>query len=232
MKSQVKMHSYRLLIQLAILVLLTCGLSAAQSQEDTDKAVPLKERYIPFAPSPGTNVQGKVSLRIVVDAQGHVSESKALSGPEELIKPALAWVQKWQYEPPALAPVTKVVEISYGSRDCPGAISERGEIVWSWGLRDKNGEIIAVADNEDAPDPPYLGAERKSGVAGTMVLSITLNRKGYVKEIHVVKALSPALDKAVIDTVRPMKFRRLDRNPNASLRDLRLQLTFRATCSF
>jgi len=41
----------------------------------------------------------KFILRIVVDAKGNVSEAKALSGPEELIPPALAWVQKWQYEP-------------------------------------------------------------------------------------------------------------------------------------
>jgi TonB family protein len=132
----------RLIIPLAISLFLAFGLPAARPQNEphatkqetlVNQVVALKELHIPLAPSPGTPVQGKVTLRIVVDAKGNVSEAKALSGPEELIPPALAWVQKWQYEPPTPAPATRIVEILYGSRDCPGAISERGEITWSHG---------------------------------------------------------------------------------------------------
>jgi hypothetical protein len=104
-----------------------------------------------------------------VGANGYVSQAKALSGPEELVPAALAYVKTWQYEPPASAPVTKIVEISYGSNDCPGAISERGEMTWSWYLRDKDGKMIAVIDDVNPPQPRYPDEERKAGIAGKMV---------------------------------------------------------------
>src|SRR5260370_7518517 len=113
----------RLVIPLAISVFLTVGLPSARPQNEPQaakqetvatQAAPLKERHIPLAPGPGTRVQGKVTLRIVVDAKGNVSEAKALSGPEELIPPALAWGLKWQYEPPASPPLTTILQLSYG----------------------------------------------------------------------------------------------------------------------
>ena len=193
----------RLVIPVAISVFLAFRLPSARPQNEPQaakqetvatQAAPLKERHIPLALGPGTCAQGKVILRIVVDAKGNVSEAKTLSGPEELIPPALAWVQKWQYEPPTPAPVTRIVEISYGSRDCPGAISERGEITWSWYLRDKGNKMIAVIGGVDPAQPLYPEEER-AGIAGKMVLSLTLNPDGHVKEIHVANFLSPSHDK-------------------------------------
>ena len=79
----------RLVIPVAISVFLAFGLPSARAQNEPQaakqetvatQAAPLKERHIPLAPGPGTRVQGKVILRIVVDAKGNVSEAKALSG--------------------------------------------------------------------------------------------------------------------------------------------------------
>jgi TonB family protein len=228
---------------LVTLLFLSCSLSAAHTQNETLKqenvtsqTAPLKAINTPTAPYPEEarkkGIEGKVTLSIVVDANGNVSQAKALSGPEELVPAALASVKMWQFEPPSSAAVTKMVEVAYGfSKECPGPISDSGEVEWSWRLRDKNGKTIAVADDDDSPPPPYPEKERKSGVAGKMLLSITLNPDGHVREIHVVKSLSPVLDKAAIDTVRPLMFQRLDRNSDDSLEDLRLQFVFRATCS-
>jgi len=90
--------------------------------------------------------------------------------------------------------------------------------------------MVAVAVDDD-PSPPYPEAERKSGVSGTMILSVTLEQDGHVKEIHVIKSLSPVLDELAMETVHPMKFKRVKENPNASLEDLRLQFNFRTTCN-
>jgi TonB family protein len=75
------------------------------------------------------------------------------------------------------------------------------------------------------------------GVAGKMVLSVTLKRDGHVEEIHVVKSLSPGLGKAAIDMVRPWKFKGCQNEPlcsdgnfKAHLKDLRVQFVFRAMC--
>jgi TonB family protein len=77
-----------------------------------------------------------------------------------------------------------------------------------------------------------------AGVAGKMVLSVTLKRDGHVKEIHVIKSLSPGLDKAAIDMVRLWKFKGCqdeplcgDRNSNAPWKDLRRHFIFRALCN-
>jgi TonB family protein len=231
------------------LVFLHCCLSAAQAPNETPKqenstkqGAPPKLIYAPLATYPEEarkkGIQGKVTLSIVIDAKGNVSEAKELSGPEELVPATLAFVRKWKYEPPATAPAKATVEVSYGSRDCPGAVSERGEIAWSWRLRNKNGETVAVVDGDAGPSPPYPEEERRAGAAGKMVLSVSLNADGRVKEIHAVNSVSPGLDKAVIDMVRGLKFKRCrdDRlcsgNPNAPMEDLRLEFDFRATCSF
>jgi TonB family protein len=229
-------------IPLAFL-LLSCCLSAAQSQNEsptqensTNKAVQLKAIKTPVAPYPEkarqNSIEGKVTLSIIVDEKGKVSEAKVLSGPTELQSAALESVRMWQYEPPEVGPVTKTVEISYGfPKECPGPVSDHGEVEWSWGLRDLNGRVVAVADSDDAPPPHYLEEERKSGIAGKLVLSISLHSDGRVKEIRVVRSVSPALDMRTIDEVRTMKFRRLEADSAEPLEDLRLQFTFRATCN-
>jgi TonB family protein len=100
-------------------------------------------------------IEGKVTLSIVVDAKGNVTQAKALSGPEELFPAALASVKMWQYEPPASAPVTRTVEIGYGvPKECPGPVSDMGEVGGNGGLFDKNGSLVAVADNDEYPSRP------------------------------------------------------------------------------
>jgi Gram-negative bacterial TonB protein C-terminal len=76
-----------------------------------------------------------------------------------------------------------------------------------------------------------------AGVAGKMVLSVTLKRDGHVKEIHAVTSLSPGRDKAAIDSVRRWKFKGCQDEPlcgyrdsSAPWKDLRLQFVFTALC--
>lgn len=91
----------------------------------------------------------------------------------------------WQYEPPASAPVSKTVEIEFGfPKECPGPVSEMGEVEGKERLFDKNGKLVAVANEEDYQLPNYAEAERKAGIAGTMILPITLDANGRVKEIQ------------------------------------------------
>lgn len=226
-------------------LLVSCCLSAAQANirasirgNSSDQAVQPKaiNAPLPMAPYPEeafkNHIEGKVMLNIVVDGSGKVSEAKVLSGPLELQPVALASVKMWQFEPPASAPVSMVVEISYGlDKDCPGPESDRGTVEWSWGLRDKDRRVVAIPENDNATPPRYSNEERKSGVAGNLVLSISLYPDGRVQDVHVVQPLSPVLDKSAIDVVRTMKFRRSDANSTEPLQDLHIQFAFRAMCS-
>jgi hypothetical protein len=64
-----------------------------------------------------------------------------------------------------------------------------------------------------------------------MVLSVSLNADGTVKEIHVTQTLSPRLDKAMMDRLRTLKFKVLDGVSEAQLSGLLFQIVFHATCT-
>jgi TonB family protein len=189
----------------------------------------------PTAPYPDEalkkNIEGKVVLSIVVDGKGQVSDAKALSGPPELIPAAIDSVKRWQFEPPTHAPLVTTVEISYGHpKECPGAVSDAGEVrATSW-LENRDGKVIATPDDYDSSLPPYFEEDRKAGVAGDMVLGLTLDSEGRVKEIHVVKSLSARLDDAAIKTVRTWKFKLVDGNTGKPPEDLQLHILYRPTC--
>jgi TonB family protein len=95
---------------------------------------------------------------------------------------------------------------------------------------DKNGNLVAVVDDEDYWLLPYPETERKAGVAGNMILSVTLGPDGHVKEIHAAKSLSPTFDRAAIEAVRAWTFKKIEGNADVSWENLRLQFIFRATC--
>jgi len=225
-----------------LLFLLACSLVSARgpgnspSQENApQQAAPLKAIYRPDAEYPDDarrkGIEGKVTMSIVVDARGNVSQARALSGPEELIPGALATVRTWKFQPPGTAPVTKTVAFTFGiPKPCAGSVSDHGSVVGSFGLTDRSSRLVAVPEDEGARLPPYPKEERKSGVAGNMVMAVSLNPDGSVKDIRVVQSLSATLDHAAMDTVRPMKFSRAPNHANAPLDDLRLQFIFRPFC--
>lgn len=180
------------------------------------------------------HIEGKVALRITVDANGRVSDAKALSGPPELFQAALDCVKQWEFEPPAHAPVVTIAEISFGhpkERECPGPVSEFGEVSSSGTLRNARGTIVSVSDDVDWLLPEYSAEDRKAGVAGEMILSLTVNAQGKVASVRVVKSLSPHLDNAAVDSVRTLKFKLHSGNPDSLPDDFPLRILFQPTCS-
>jgi hypothetical protein len=174
---------------------------------------------------------GDVSLRIVVDAKGNVSEAKALSGAAQLASAAEACSRTWKFDNPPSAAETKTVVVRYSSKDCPAAESQRGELQYSWGLRDRNNLELAFIEGEQPPPPPYPEEERKAGKVGLVLLSVSLNVDGTVKEMHISHGLSPALDNGVMDRLRPVKFKTLDGVSEVHLQGLLFQIIFHATCT-
>jgi TonB family protein len=228
---------------LPIALLVAFGSSRASAQ---DEAAPQKDTALqhvpqlkaikePMAPYPEEaqkkGIEGKVILTIVVNAEGRVSDAKVLSGPPELIQAALDSVKMWQYEPPKSAPVTKTVWVSYGfPKPCPGPISERGGVMFSMGLRNDKGLDLGPVDYASWRSPRYPDEDRKAGVAGDMVLSLTVNRKGEVTDVRVVKSLSPHLDKVAIDTARTWKYKVMKGNPEDLPSEFTLHIRFEPEC--
>jgi TonB family protein len=233
------------LVALFVLALvLGCGSSAAQSQnevqsqkpENTEKqAAQLKLVKAPTAPYPEEalkkNIEGKVVLSIVVNAKGKVSDAKVLSGAPELIQAAIDSVKQWEFEPPAQAPVVTNAEVAYGHpKECPGSISDSGEVIFPGWFKNEKGTVIVTDDTVGQSPPPYFTEDRKAGVGGEMILLITVSAKGEVAKTRVVKSLSPHLDKAAITTVRAWKFKLLSGNPDSLPDDFQLHITYMPTC--
>jgi TonB family protein len=228
------MRSIRQILPAAIFVFVFYCLASAQT--GTEAKAAKQENFANQAlpkdfVCPSQSALGEVSLRIVVNTKGIVSEVKALGGPEKLIPAAEACARTWKYENPPSASVTKNVLIRYDLRDCPAAESQRGDLQFSWGLRDRNNITLAYVDGEEPPPPAYPEEERKAGKVGRMALSVSLNTAGDVKEIHVLQGLSPRLDQAAMDRLRPLKFKVLEGVPEAQLQGLLFQIVFHATCS-
>jgi TonB family protein len=176
-------------------------------------------------------IGGKVVLSIVIDAKGRVSDAKPLSGPPELIQSALDNAKQWLFEPPAHAPVVTTAEVRYGyPQECPGSVSDLGEVMGSGRLLNKHDKVVAAPVGDGFTLPPYFEEDRKAGIAGKMSLSVTLDAGGNVREIHVVESLSPHLDQAAVETIRTWKFKLVDPNGD-TLKDLQLDISYRSTCA-
>jgi len=176
------------------------------------------------------NIEGKVSLTLTVDASGQVLDAAAIGGTPELFQSAVDDARHWQFEPPDTAPVVTTAEVANGHpKECPGAISTSGTVASSGQLRDKDGQAVAVWEGNEPGLPPYPVADRKAGVAGTMAFSIALDFDGKVKDISVVKSLSPHVDESATQTVRAWRFKLLDENADLD-QDLRLEIIYKAMC--
>ncbi len=223
--------------------MLTCILSAAQTQNDTHgikeeniahQAARLKAIHLEIAPYPEEalkkGVEGRVTLNIKVDAKGYVSQATVLRGPPELHQAALDSTKLWQFEPPASAPVVKTVEVSFGfPKECRGSESEHGEVTASTRLQNKEGTIFDM-DVENDRLPPYPEEARKAGTAGELILSLTLTGKGRVTKVSVIKSVSPQIDETAVETVRTWKFKPKAGSPNNKRSDFSFHVFFRPTC--
>jgi TonB family protein len=234
------------LVCLQITLLLLCGLSFATPQKGTQQRqqrpspkppVRLFAIKMPSGPYPEEavkkHVEGTVVLTIVVNAQGRVSEAKVKSGPPELIQAALDSTTLWGFVPPNPAPFTDTVSVSYGfPKECPGSEADAGSVEMRSSLRSEKGNVIGMDEDLDRHLPTYFKSDWRAGVAGRMMLSITVDASGNVTQVSVVKPLSPDLDRTTAETVRAWKFKLLSGNPQSFPDVFLLPIQFRPTCSF
>jgi TonB family protein len=72
------------------------------------------------------HIGGTVTMRIVVDKNGKISDAKALRGPSELFPASVEAAKQYQFEPPQNAPVTTELEMKYGYSPAPCPPGKRG----------------------------------------------------------------------------------------------------------
>jgi TonB family protein len=239
----VKFHPVR---QILFVVILACSsLIQASGQEQNSpqqsgaatKSEPaLKLLKAPPASFPKEalkeDVVGKVELSLVVDAEGHVSNATIVSGPPEFYQAALDSVKQWQFEPPAHAPAETKAYVTYGHpKPCPGPVADIGVVMLRNRLTNDKGTIVGVVDEINSRPPHYYREDMRAGVAGDMLLSVTINANGKPTKIRVVHSLSSHLDKATIKTVRAWRFKLLEGSPGSLADTFRLLIKFDPECN-
>jgi TonB family protein len=227
-----------------VVALAFCFLPAAPAQvkdspeqpDTAPKSAPaLKLLKAPMAPFPEEalrkNIVGKVDLSLVVDAQGHVSDAKIVSGPPELYQAALDSVKQWQFEPPAHVPAETKASVAFGHPNpCPAQVATIGTIIPDSWLTNDKGTGVEVLDDPNWKSPHYYFEDMRAGAAGIMVLSVTVNAKGKITRVEVVHSLSPHLDKATINTVRTWRFKLRDGSPGSLPDTFPLHIKFEPDC--
>lgn len=205
-------------------------------QTTVTQPVKLKASRMPSASYPREalkkGIEGTIVLSIVVNAEGKVSEAKVRSGPPELAQAALESAKLWEFEPPASAPITETVSISYGiQKDCPGPVSDTGIVTVGSRFTGDKGNVIGMDDSVPQHLPPYPADQRKAGASGRMQLSITVDPHGAVTQASVVISLSPQLDNATLQTVRGWKFQLISGDWQTFPDVFALPIQFQPSCS-
>lgn len=91
--------------------------------------------------------------------------------------------------------------------------------------------VVSLEEDNDQELPPYFPEDRKSGAAGEMVLSVTVEANGKPSKVCVLTSLSQHLDQAAIETVRTWKFKLIKGSPDALPDDFEVKFQYRATCT-
>jgi TonB family protein len=210
--------------------------SAASQTKDTssDRSSGLKPVYMPtFWPSgDAAKIEGKLTLRITVNAEGKVISSEAVSGPPEVYESALATSKLWTFEPPPSAPFVQLVYLSWGfPKPCPAAVSDLRDVSAGGLFHSKKGNVAGMADDSGYALPIYPANQMRAGISGTVKLSVSVNRDGKVKKIRVESSLSPEIDKRAVDAVRTWRFKLVSDKGGGFPDQFEVPITFTPMCS-
>jgi len=174
-------------------------------------------------------VEGMVRMCVTVGSDGKVVSARAISGPPELIPAALESVKQWTFEPPFQPPAVVEANIGYGyPKECSGSVSDSGRVMASGRLKNATGNYAYA--NESYTLPPYPEEERKAGVAGKLILALTIDSQGAVTKIRVVHSLSPRLDAIAIETVRTWRFNAAASKPGTLPGEFPISILYTPDC--
>jgi TonB family protein len=162
-------------------------------------------------------------VHLVIDAAGHVAESRLVSvsgielapdGPAPLVsaarEAAMAAVRQWQFEAPVQAPMLIATDVTVG-KTAAGAESHTAASPLAVARRSSGRLPIRVAGNIAPPTKLvdvkaiYPQAAMDAQVSGVVILDVTIDGDGAVSNVDVTRSI-PLLDQAAVDAVRQWKF--------------------------
>jgi TonB family protein len=145
-------------------------------------------------------VDGVVILEVETDTYGRVRNTRILRSIPLLDKAAIDAVRQWVYEPAIIDGKPRGVFFT---------TTVRFQLVdaSSMPARRKDGEPLKLTGDVKGPklikqvDPVYPPVARQSQVEGTVILEVTTDIYGRVRDIKVLRSI-PLLDQAAVDAVK------------------------------
>jgi TonB family protein len=146
----------------------------------------VRPEYPPASQAAG--VQGNVTLRATVEADGSVSNVETLMGDAELARAATEAVRQWRYAPMEKAGVTDVtLSFTLPKGDNPdNAITPP----------------IAIYK----PRPGYSKEAKDAKLQGIVILEVMIAADGTVSDVKVTKGFDKGMDENAAQTVKKWKF--------------------------
>jgi TonB family protein len=175
-------------------------------------------------------MQGNVVLSVVVEKGGKVTNIETVSGPKELIAPALDAVKQWEYEPPAKAPILATVTMYFSLADDAVTFQTEARGLLE-GQDESNYGVPRHISNPPMPvykPEPRCPSEAGKACNGTLTVWITVDPEGKVTETRVSKSLGPIVDKVALDTVRTWRFHPATEDGKPVTKQVVLEITFRS----
>jgi len=160
------------------------------------------------------NIQGKVSVRALLGADGIIKEVKVVkneSNSSELATEAMKAALDWQFTPPKVHQQPTEVYIT---------IPFNFKLADDKGVKDKKiSDDFTPVDEQPVPikqvQPHYPELARRSGVEGTVWLKVLVSKEGKVKDVNVMSVSSNlknsgtpgGLEEAAMEAARQWTFK-------------------------
>lgn len=155
-----------------------------------------------YPPEPGADwAQAVVRVALAVDSEGHVTDTRALSGPERFHAAALAAVARWKFRPALVdgqpAPDDKEVRIIFEPTGTPKRTPQE-DFMPPYRVED-----VAMTEPGDPanPDPIYPKFLAPRQLAGEVELVLGISPAGRVDGVQVIRATHPDFLSAALETV-------------------------------
>jgi TonB family protein len=145
-----------------------------------------------------SSVEGVVILEVGTDIYGRVSNVKILRSIPLLDQAAIDSVRQWVYEP---------LVIDGKPRGCIFTVTVRFALDGGKPTPRREGEPLKITGDVKGPklmkqvDPIYPEAARKARVEGVVIMEVSTDIYGRVRDIKILRSI-PLLDQAALDAVR------------------------------
>ncbi len=151
-------------------------------------------------------IEGTVILEATVDVKGAVQSVKILRSVPALDQAAIDAVKQWVYEPTLIDGKPRAVVFTVTVRFVLDKDKKGGKAA-AEGVSGEAKEPLKAAGTDEPPtlikkvSPVYPEEARKQGIEGTVILEATVDVKGAVQNVKILRSVA-ALDQAAVDAVK------------------------------